>query len=620
MSQKQHWDDPNRIAKEYEEGKQFKNSLGKRGLFEQNKVNERFYLGDQWHGANCGSDKPLVRENIIKRIGDYKLAFITSAPLAVNYTADGVPNTLETKEQTHLLKSKLCKAQADGEVPRSFNDELCDRPLRSAEELNLVMSAMSDYFRVTAERVGLESIKEQALRNAYMFGTGIVYTYWDERVRTGLYADVSRKHPVYGDIRCEVLDVENVTFGDPTCTEVQEQPYILISQRKSLDEVRRMMRKNGQKAAMSDLKPDEPDVAFSDAEPTDERKATLITKFYKEWDDEGKTYRILATQVCGKVTVRKPWDIGVRRYPLSVFCWERRKNCAYGESEITYLIPNQIAINRMATASVWAVMMMGIPIMVVNGDVVPQKLSNDPGQVIKVYGTGEDVQSAIRYVQPPNFSSKFNENIATLISNTMSQAGANDALLGNVRPDNTSAIIALREAAAMPLQSLQSRFYGFMEDLSRTWAEFWVMQYGNRALKIEDENGIWYLPFDGKRYRDVLISVQVDVGASSMWSEMESIQTLDNLFDRGIVNVEQYLSRLPKGIVPNLNGLLRELQTVAAPIEGGLAPSPETAETTEPPVVLPSGEEVLKMLTPEQREQWASLSENEQREILKEVL
>lgn len=186
MTEHTHWDDPVQIQKEYEAGKQIKCALGKRGLYEQNKVNERFYVGDQWHGVNCGADKPLVRENIIKRIGDYKMAFITSAPLAVNYTADGVPNTLETKEQTRLLKSKLCKAQADGELPQSFNDELCERPLRSAEELNLVMSALSDYFRVTAERVDLDGIREKALRNAYMFGTGIVYTYWDERVRTGL--------------------------------------------------------------------------------------------------------------------------------------------------------------------------------------------------------------------------------------------------------------------------------------------------------------------------------------------------------------------------------------------------------------------------------------------------
>ena len=38
------------------------------------------------------------------------------------------------------------------------------------------------------------------------------------------------------------------------------------------------------------------------------------------------------------------------------------------------------------------------------------------------------------------------------------------------------------------------------------------------------------------------------------------MQTLDNLFERQVITPLQYLSRLPKGTVPNLSGLLRELK------------------------------------------------------------
>ena len=58
---------PKEIFAEYEKGVQHKASLGKHGLFEQNKINERFFIGDQWYGAKCGNDRPLVRYNIIKR-------------------------------------------------------------------------------------------------------------------------------------------------------------------------------------------------------------------------------------------------------------------------------------------------------------------------------------------------------------------------------------------------------------------------------------------------------------------------------------------------------------------------------------------------------------------------
>lgn len=253
-------------------------------------------------------------------------------------------------------------------------------------------------------------------------------------------------------------------------------------------------------------------------------------------------------------------DTKLRLYPFAAFRWERRRNCAYGESEVTYLIPNQIAINRTLTANVWAVMMLGMPLTVVNTDVVQQRLTNDPGQILEVSGTAEELAGAVRYVNPPNFSPAFDNNIASLISNTLTQSGANDAALGDIRPDNTSAIVAVREAATMPMQTVQNRFYSFVEDIARIWADMWVTFYGKRSLKIEDENGVWYLPFDGEKLKDLLIAVKIDVGASTLWSEIQSVKTLDNLLAAQIITPKQYLERLPKGSVPNLSGLIRELQ------------------------------------------------------------
>lgn len=127
---------------------------------------------------------------------------------------------------------------------------------------------------------------------------------------------------------------------------------------------------------------------------------------------------------------------------------------------------------------------------------IRDRLSPSPARLTPV--------NAIRYLNPPQFSPKFDQNIESLISNTLTQAGANDAALGDIRPDNTSAIIAVREAATMPMQMVQNRYYAFCEEIARIWAEFWMMKYGKRALKIEDETGTWYLPFDGERYKERL--------------------------------------------------------------------------------------------------------------------
>lgn len=91
--------EPKAIFAEYEEGNTYKASVGKLGIFEQTKRNERFYVGDQWYGAQCGNERPLVRRNVIKRIGEFKMSAIGAAPISVNYSAEGIVNTAEIKKQ-----------------------------------------------------------------------------------------------------------------------------------------------------------------------------------------------------------------------------------------------------------------------------------------------------------------------------------------------------------------------------------------------------------------------------------------------------------------------------------------------------------------------------------------
>lgn len=601
--------DPTRVFAEYEQGVSYKASLGERGLYEQNRVNERFMVGDQWHGARCGNDRPLVRHNVIKRIGDYKMAVVGSSPVTVSYSAEGVPNTMELRRRVHEVRDDL----AHGGTP------LFGAPVPDSEEINLVMSALSDYFRTTAERVRLDDLRERALRDAYVTGTGVLYTYWDDTVSTGLYADTAHRQPVRGDIACEVLDIENVYFGDPSCDDIQKQPYIILAQRRRVDELRRMARADRRPAAdieriVADTETGYQSGDYGALEQEGNARALLLTKLYRHYDDDGN-WHIRAVQVCRGVTVRRDRDIGVRLYPLAKFSWERRKNCAYGESEVTYLIPNQIAINRMLTASVWAVMMMGMPMLVVNGDIVSQPISNEPGQILKVYGSATDVSNAMRYLNPPSFAPAFEGNIASLIRNTLTQSGANDSALGDVSPNNTSAIIAVREAATLPMQMVQNRFYGFLEDIARIWAEFWVTHYGDRLLKVQDTDSVWYLPFSGKRYRELLISARVDVGASTLWSESESIRTLDNLFSHEVIDAVQYLKRLPKGTVPDVNGLIREMEAANAAVAAGGA-----SDGTPTPDGTPTADEVVAALDTHSRAVYETLPEEQRAALLREVL
>lgn len=557
------------IFKQYRSGIEFKNNMGTRGLYEQTKMNERFYVGDQWHGAKCGNDRPLVRHNVIKRIGDYKISMIGSSPVSVNYSADGVPNTAGMKKDADDVRERLKTGEEPSEdILRDVSDD---------KMINLVMTSLSDYFRITSERLKLDSLKEQALRNSYISGTGIIYTYWDEDVKTGLFADKGKTKAIGGDIACEVLDIENIYFGDPNEDDVQKQPYIIIAQRRSVCDLKKEAKKEGlSDYEIEKIKSDEDrnylSGEYGEADLNESKKTTVLTKLWKERDKKGSV-SVHAVRVCEGVIIKPEWNVGVRLYPIAKFCWERRRNNAYGESEITYLIPNQIAINRMLTANVWAVMMLGMPLMLVNNDIV-HEITNEPGQLIRVNGSPDDMATAIRYIVPPNFSPSFQNNIADLIGNTLTQAGANDAALGDLRPDNMSAIIAVREAATLPLQTTQNRYYQFMEDIARIFAEFWVSNYGERPLKMEDGDDIWYMPFDGDKYKDLIVNARVDVGAATLYGEAQTIKTLDALLDRQIIDLKQYLERVPKGLIPNVTGLIKELsKTQALPSKMTVPPS-----------------------------------------------
>ena len=196
--------------------------------------------------------------------------------------------------------------------------------------------------------------------------------------------------------------------------------------------------------------------------------------------------------------------------------------------------------------------------MVINGDTVPDGITNEPGQIIKVFGSSDEVNGAVRYVSPPDFSANFDSSAQSLINNTLTQSGANEVALGDSRADNATALITMRDAAVMPLQIVKNRFYSFAGEVSRIWADFWITCYGKRKIKLSDRKGTWYMPFDSGRYRGLIINAKISVGAGTVYSESECVNTLVTLYEKGIIDRRQFLERLPDGIVPDKDGLLSE--------------------------------------------------------------
>ena len=518
------------IFEEYNKAKEKKQALGEKGLYEQIKINERFYSGNQWYGANCGNDRPLVRHNIIKRIGDFKV----SQTLLEKHSADFFVNNSDfpkNDESSESLKEKIKKGDF------TFSGQVTEN------EINAVCGALSHHYKQTSERINLSSLCANALRQAYITGTGILYTYFNGETKAGVNSFGTR---IKGDIACEVLSVRDVYFADITEPDVQAQPYIIIASNKEKDALLRQAKQFGTEEAVLNAKADE------------DGKVLVLTKLYKAYIDGTPQVRCIKVTESG--VLRPDFDTRLHLYPLAVFRFGENSESAYGESEIPYLIPNQIAINRMITASVWSNLASGMPMMVVNGDTVSGEISNQPGQIVKIYGTNEDVSGAIKFVSPEDISQPFNAAINNLIENTLTQSGATQAALGDEHAQNASAITRLQAAAVLPLNLLKSEYKSLVLNNALIWADFWFSLYGNRKLRIEDESGIWYFPFNAERYRQIDFCVSVRNTKEEVFSSDKIIETLGSLYDRGVITKKQYLLRLPDSLVPEKGELLSSIK------------------------------------------------------------
>jgi len=97
-----------------------------------------------------------------------------------------------------------------------------------------------------------------------------------------------------------------------------------------------------------------------------------------------------------------------------------------------------------------------------------------------------------------------------------------------------------------------------VEQMGEIYMEFMAEYYGIRQVEVEDSRTgeKLYMEFDFGVLRDVPCSIDLDAGASSYWSEIANMQTLDNLLMQGKIPTSEYLRRLPNGQITDREQLI----------------------------------------------------------------
>ena len=494
------------IKKEYEQSRAYKSQIG---VYENARRNERFFIGDQWYGVNAPKDLDKPVFNILKRAVSYFTATVVSDDVAF---------------------------------------QLSDMAGGGDEYLAHVTRQLEGVF----ESAQIRAKNRDVVRNGAVDGDGCLYLYFDPEKETG--------QPIRGAIEAEVIDNTNLHFGNPYTDQIERQPYLIVSVKRGADELRR-------EAILRGMKPDEAETLFFDEEPdgdgTDTRKIMLV-RFWKARRKDG-TVTVRMAKAAGGKLIQPETDLGCRRYPFAWFSWDKVKNSCHGQAAVTGLLPNQIFINKLFAMSMEHVKSMAFPKIIYNRDMIWDKWNNAVGAAIAV--SGDPNRAVATGFRAPDMSAQVLQMIDKVIAYTRDTMGASDTVLGNVRPDNTSAILAVQKSAVIPLELQRMAFYRYVEDVVRIILDLMASHYGVRAVKGEDGSVIL---LDHSRLAGMDLRVNVDIGASSYWSELMQVQTLDNLFAKGVItDAAEYVESIPAAYLKNKAKLLQTLREKQASVQTG---------------------------------------------------
>lgn len=489
------------VWRDYEKGKMYNRT---HNLYEDTEKNYNFYHGNQWEGAKLGDIQPIVF-NIIKPIVKYKLGVITQNHYEIVFH----PNIYNTVEEGQRLE-ELCKV-LNSHTAKVWELQKADQKVREAS------------------------------KDACINSEGIIHNYFEDEIVT------------------ELIDKNNVYYGNENDSNIQTQPYIIIAYRLPVSQVRKMARDKGISAEKIELiTPDGETLEQAGYRSlSDEVNAMclVLLKYYKK--EDGKVYFSRATK---SVELEKDEATNLTLYPVAHFVWEEKKGSSRGIGAVSCVIPNQIEMNKIDARRAVAVKLGAFQKLVYNSELVanPKDLNTVGGAVeIKGGATVDDVRKAIGYIYPSSMSPDASNLSAEMKTNTRDFEGAGDVATGNVDPTQASgrAILAVQQASQQPLSEQVENYKTFVEDIARIWFDMWkayevqgmsVMyeQKDSEGNVVQEPGVITY-----EELQSLEPQIKVDITPRGSYDRYAQEMSLENLFMNDKITFDEYVESLPADAV-----------------------------------------------------------------------
>ena len=495
----------------YETGKNFNRKIN---MYQEGKENYDYYHGRQWEGINKPkSQAEPITLNIVKPIVKYKLGIINQNSFEIVFS----PNTYSSKEELERVKA--------------------------------VTRGLSQFINSTWERSQSGKTVRAIVKNACINSEGIMYFYNEDE-----------------EILSEEIDKNNIYYGNENDSNIQEQPYILVTYRKPVKEIIQRA-KDYRDEGMNNLSDEDIKSIVSDLDYEEQQgkdfmqqevsPMCLVIKRFERMDD-GKIWVSESTKTCDII---KPQSTECELYPFAHFVWEEEKGYARGVSEIRGLIDNQREINKSATRRAIAVKLGAYPKLVVATDFVKNTDAlSQVGSTIEVNGMkADDVHTIATYLNPAQISPDAYNLQADLINNTRTLAGAGDTATGQIDPERSSgkAILAIQQASQQPLNEQLENYKYFLEDCAKIMFELIKVYFlnGLHLYTTEDvynELGnveTYERPFtlSKKELEKINVNLKIDITPTSAYDRYAQELSLENLLLKGMITLEEYTDALPEG-------------------------------------------------------------------------
>jgi len=350
-------------------------------------------------------------------------------------------------------------------------------------------------------------------------------------------------------------------FADENEPDIQKQQHILVIFRRTVKSVKEEAKKNGIKAEdIRRIVPDDDrDMRTGYTEEVKNNSKCLC--IMKLWKENGTVHIAKSTK---NVVYQKDTDLTISSYPIASYVWEPKKGLCRGVSEVTKYIPNQIWVNRLEAYRLISAKMSAFPKLVYSDTLVNSEDVDAVGVAIAVQES--DTRSALQsvgYINPAPMSSDAKMVLDELMTYTKDAAGASDIATGRERSDNYSALLAVQQAAAMPLQRQGERFRRFTEDIARILYDFWLCYYPQGVTVADDETGESTV-ISQEQLKNLKVQVRVDITPVSPLNKLTEQQKTDNLLSAQQISFDEYVYILPddEPLKPKLEVILERRQAL----------------------------------------------------------